>query len=278
MFERHHVHTFYALIFNYLSAFLCGMLNQKIFYADFKFEMSKMAWLLTGIEGVLFITVFYWIAQTTRYFGMSVASVANKMSLVFPVMTSHILFNEPMGVFRWVGLAMALLSVYLVTYTKDNTHFSNTKKLVFPLLVFIGSGIVDSIINYSNKTYVQLPEQQLVFSSFVYAFALITGLMYWSVFPADKNTGKKFYFQENYNLKNTIIAGLLLGIPNFYNLFFIIQSLNSGVFLSGQIFLILNLSNVIVSALVGFFFFKEKLLSWNWLGIAAAISAIVLMK
>lgn len=277
LFEKNKVHTFYALIFNYLSAFICGIINQKVFYPDIKIYMSQESWVLTSIEGVLFITVFYWIAQTTKHYGMSVASVANKMSLVFPVVTSYILFNEPMNTIKWAGLLLALFSVYLVTYTK-NISLNNSGKFIFPLLVFVGSGVVDSIINYGNKTYVRSNEQQLMFASFVYAFALITGLLFLKIIPPDKTSGKRFYHQNSYRWKSTILLGLLLGVPNYYNLFFIIQSLNSHVLLSGQIFLILNLSNVIVSSLVGVFIFKEKLLWLNWMGITGAVCAILLMK
>lgn len=278
MFEKAKVHIFYALIFNYLSAFVCGVANAYIFYSNVFFELDMAAWIMIIMEGMLFITVFYWIAQTTKYYGMSIASVANKMSLVFPVISAHILLNESMNVVKWLGLLMALFAVYMVVYNSSVKSTKFDSKIIYPILVFIGSGIVDSIINYGNKTYFQKGEQQLIFASFVYLVALLTGLFYLKIIPSDKSTRKKFYYQENFNWKNTALLGSLLGIPNFYNLFFIIQALNTRILPGGQIFLILNLSNVIVSALVGVLLFKEKLKWINWLGIFAAICAIILMS
>lgn len=271
-------HVFYALIFNYLSAFVCGILNKLFFYSQVKMEIGKEAWVLTVTEGILFITVFYWMAQTTKYYGLSVTAVANKMSLIFPVMTAYLIFNEPMDGLKWSGLLLALISIYLVTYSGDEKQVVNQKKIIFPILVFIGSGIIDSIINYSNKTYIQETHQQLVFTTFVYLFALLTGLVYMKIGPSDKNSGKKFYYQESFSWKNTISLGILLGIPNFYNLFFIIQALNSRIFLSSQIFLILNLSNIVLSTVVGVFFFNEKKKWINWIGILTALLSIWMIK
>ncbi|RME15704.1 MAG: hypothetical protein D6799_05730 [Bacteroidetes bacterium] len=271
-------HVFYALIFNYLSAFVCGILNKLFFYSQVKMEIGKEAWALTVMEGILFITVFYWMAQTTKYYGLSVTAVANKMSLIFPVMTAHLIFKEPMDGLKWLGLLLALISIYLVTYNGDEKQVVNRKKIIFPILVFIGSGIIDSIINYGNKTYIQGAHQQLVFTTFVYLFALLTGLVYMKIVPADKNGGKKFYYQESFSWKNTIFLGILLGIPNFYNLFFIIQALSSGILLSSQIFLILNLSNIVLSTIVGVFFFNEKKKWINWLGILTALLSVGMIR
>lgn len=276
--EYQRAHTFYALIFNYLSAFVCGITNVFLFNKHANLSMSIGGWVLTMVEGVLFITVFYWMAQTTKHYGMSVTSVANKMSLIFPVVSAFILFDEPIGWIKWLGLLLALLSVYMVTYTDTKEGITGHRnKIIYPLLVFVGSGIVDSIINYGNKTYVTTNDNQLMFTSFVYLFALLTGLMYLKIIPPDKNTHKRFYHQESFSWKSTVFLGLLLGIPNFYNLFFIIQALNSKIFLSSQIFLILNVSNIIVSALTGVLLFKEHMGWINWIGIVFAILSIVLV-
>ncbi|MCX7728854.1 MAG: DMT family transporter [Bacteroidia bacterium] len=278
LFDATQTHVFYALILNYFSAFICGITNAYIVSENIIFEIPREAWILTVIEGVMFITVFYWIAQTTKYFGISVASVANKMSLVFPVISAHILFQEPMDTIQWVGLLLAVLSVYLVTYRDKQKRIHHLNKTVYPVLVLIGSGIIDSIINYGNKTYISQNEQQLLFSSFVYLFALITGVCYVFILPTDKKTQKKFYYQDAFSWKNTILLGLLLGIPNYFNLYFIIQSLNSKVLLSGQIFLILNLGNIVLSTLVGILLFKEKIKWINWLGIGCATVSMFLIK
>ncbi len=272
LFEKTNAHTLYALLFNYLSAFVCGLLNRYLYLPDTSFSLSKEAWILTATEGILFITVFYWIAQTTKYYGIAVTSVANKMSLIFPVLSAHFIFGEPLGLYRWIGLSMAILSFWLTTYSNTDKPYQYAGKIFFPILVFVGSGIIDTLINYGNKTSIDTPGKQMIFTTFVYGFALITGFVY---LKADH---QKIFYKENFNWKSTFILGSLLGIPNFYNLFFIIQALNAHIFPSGQIFLILNLSNVITTAIVGLLIFKEKLNWINWLGMVCAVLAIFLVQ
>ncbi len=276
LFERYNVHTFYALMFNYASAFIFGIITKLVLLPHLTMYLSKSGWVLTIIEGILFITVFYWIAQTARYFGIAIASVSNKMSVVFPIIFASIFFNEQLGVIQWIGLFMALLSIYLVTYpnSTDNNVTIKTKNnslIILPIMVFIGSGIVDSLINYGNKTIIDTPDKQLVFSTFVYAFAFLAGLVYLKL---DK---KRVLHQENFNWLNTAILGILLGIPNFFNLYFIIKSLNTALYPSGQVFLILNLSNITLTTIVGILLLKEKLNWQNWAGIILSILVILSM-
>ncbi|GIV27048.1 MAG: hypothetical protein KatS3mg027_0862 [Bacteroidia bacterium] len=279
LFEIYNAHTFYGLIFNYISAFLTGLIysyfyfqNQYLDFFQAILSNSWNVWILTAVEGVLFISVFYWIAMTIKHYGMAVASVANKMSLIFPVISAYWLFNEYLNAYRWVGLVIAILSVYLTTYSSKKFSFSKTSYTLFPLLVFIGSGIIDSLINYGNKTFIDTIPEQLLFSTFVYLFALFTGFL---LLKLDKN---KFLQQQNFSWKHTMMLGFILGIPNFYNLVFIIKALNTHVLPSGQIFLILNLSNVISSSIIGYLIFKEKINKMNWLGILLAISSILLIQ
>lgn len=206
LFENYRAHTLYALMFNYLSAFLAGLWHGSLYlsskgssFFQSAFVLPKSVWGLTLTEGILFIIVFYWISQTIRYYGMAVASVANKMSLIFPVLSAHILFAEPLGFARWIGLAVAVLSVYMVTYSDDIKSISKTSNIIFPLLVFFGSGLVDSIINYGHKTYINTADKQLVFSTFVYLFALLTGFVLLL-------TQKKYFQQTNIRWTSTIIG------------------------------------------------------------------------
>ncbi len=278
LFERYKAHTFYGLIFNYSSAFLTGLTYSYFYFQTqhlnfFQTILSNTfnVWMLTVIEGILFISVFYWIAMTIQHHGLAVASVANKMSLIFPVLSAHWLFNESLNFFRWLGLGIAVISVYFTAYSSKNISFKKTSSLLFPLLVFIGSGIIDSLINYGNKTFIDTIPEQLLFSTFVYLFALFSGFLFLRL---DKN---KMLQQKNFSWKSTIVLGTILGLPNFFNLVFIIKALNTHILPSGQIFLILNLSNVISSALIGYFIFKETLMVLNWIGIILAMSSIFLI-
>jgi multidrug transporter EmrE-like cation transporter len=75
----------------------------------------------------------------------------------------------------------------------------------------------------------------------------------------------------------SILGGIVLGIPNYFSLYFLIKMLDSEVFESSTIFTIHNVAIVMVSTLVGIVFFKEKISFRNGIGIALALTAIFLV-
>ncbi|MBK7668019.1 MAG: hypothetical protein IPJ32_12200 [Sphingobacteriaceae bacterium] len=74
-----------------------------------------------------------------------------------------------------------------------------------------------------------------------------------------------------------MIGGIILGIPNYFSIFFILKSLEANIFTSAQLFPVLNISNVVLTALVGFLVFKEKLSAQNLLGVLLAVISILLI-
>ena len=75
----------------------------------------------------------------------------------------------------------------------------------------------------------------------------------------------------------SILGGIVLGIPNYFSLYYLIKMLDSEVFESSTIFTIHNVAIVMVSTLVGIVFFKEKISIRNGIGIALALTAIFLV-
>jgi drug/metabolite transporter (DMT)-like permease len=74
-----------------------------------------------------------------------------------------------------------------------------------------------------------------------------------------------------------IVAGVILGIPNYFSLYYLIKMLDSEVFESSTIFTIHNVAIVMVSTLVGILLFKERISMRNAIGIALALIAIFLV-
>ncbi len=83
--------------------------------------------------------------------------------------------------------------------------------------------------------------------------------------------------QEKIELKN-ILASITLGVPNFLSFYFLILALtaygNSGAF----VYPLYNIGVILVSALVAFVFFKEKLTTLNKIGLLLAVVAIGLIS
>lgn len=251
-----------AIVINYISACLIGVIttskpvvinqiiNEKWFYGAL-------------VLGLMFIAIFNIMAITAQKNGLSVASVATKMSVVIPVVFGILVYHENLNVALIVGILLALVSVYL-TSSKSNTVSNLKRNLKLPIILFIGSGIIDAAIKFFQTNYMALDDIS-IFSACIFCFAALIGIIQLII--------KK---RLSFDFK-ILLGGIVLGLVNFGSLYFIIKSLQLEGWSSATVFTLNNVGIVMSSSLVGKFFFKEQLLFKNWLGIFIAVVAIIII-
>lgn len=265
LYSVHKVETFYAIIVNYLTACAVGLL---LFEGEFTLrEIPRKSWFPgTLFLGMLFILIFNLMARTSQRLGVSVASVATKMSLVVPVLIGVFLYKEQLGLLKITGILLALAAVYFASI-KETPKDMKLRALSLPLLVFLGSGIIDSSIKYLQEYHVDNSEFPL-FSAFIFAAAALTGIVIvlsrWNRNPL------------SVNLRN-IIGGIALGVPNFFSIYFLLRALQNTTLNSASVFTLNNVAIVMFTTLAGILLFKEKISKKNWGGIIMAILSIVLV-
>ena len=74
-----------------------------------------------------------------------------------------------------------------------------------------------------------------------------------------------------------ILGGIVLGIPNYYSMEFLLKALQTEGLESSTLFTINNVSIVILTTVFALVFFKEKLIKKNWIGIGLAVISILLV-
>ena len=265
LFDTYKVQTLYAIITNYVVACLVGLFlyegNVDVV------QLTSTSWYWGPIAlGVLFITIFNLMAKSTQVSGVSVTSVATKMSLVIPVVVGVVIYKEELSLLQIIGIVLALLAVYLSSQ-KEKGITINRKDLLLPLLVFLGSGIIDTSIKYFEEEH--LTDQEIpIFSSMVFGCAALTGLVFIGI--------KSFKTPLKINFKN-ILGGIALGVPNYFSIFFLIRALRSDMLNSAAVFTLNNVAIVMLSTVLGILLFKERLRPKNWGGVALAILSIVLV-
>ena len=267
LFEKFQINIFQAIVVNYCIAFTTGILsyNGTITIS----QLPNLDWFYyTLILGALFIIVFNLMGITTQKSGLSVVSVATKMSVVVPVLFGLLYYNESLGAVKLIGIAIALIAVYLTSNKSKQGISVNRKSIVLPILVFIGSGIIDTSIKFLEDTYVANNDVPL-FSAIIFLAAAVIGFIF--IIIQIIRGSFKFEFKN-------IIAGICLGVPNYFSIYFLVKTLRSDILESSGIFAINNVSIVALSTFAGIFIFKEKLIRKNWIGIALAILSIVLIS
>jgi len=261
LFDTYKINTLQAIVFNYFTAFTIGILSHEsvINYS----ELPNKPWFIGAIIlAVLFISVFNVMAITSQKNGVSVAAVSGKMAVVIPVFFGVFLYQEYLSILKITGIILALFAVYFITL---KSKLDNIKKasLIFPILLFLGAGIIDTTIKFVQTNYVASTDTDL-FSGVLFGLSGVFGIIIYSIKPSP------------IFLKNGI-AGVILGVINYYSVYYLLKALDIKNIPSAIVFSINNVSIVALSTILGLFIFKEKLSSKNWLGIGIAIISILLI-
>jgi drug/metabolite transporter (DMT)-like permease len=268
LFARYSINTLQAIVVNYFVACTCGIIGYQN-----SIEISaipKYDWFYYTVAlGALFIIVFNLMATTTQRSGLSVVSVATKMALVIPIGFGLWYYQEPLGPFKAIGIILALAAVYLVSVKNRSGVILQNRNLMFPVLVFFGSGLIDTSLNFLQNDFIKDKSLIPLFSSTIFMTAGVIGIM---VLVVQKIKGVLFLEYKN------IIAGVVLGIPNYFSIYFLVKALRSNLLDSSGIFTINNVAIVIISTLLGIVFFKEQLSLKNWIGIILAVISIALVS
>ncbi|WP_298778638.1 EamA family transporter [uncultured Polaribacter sp.] len=254
-----------AIFVNYIVAFTMGFTLDKSSFSIS--EVPNQPWFFGAVcLGALFVSIFFVMAMTSQKNGVSVASVAGKMSVVIPVFFGVFLYSESVTFLKIVGIVIALFAVYF-TSAKEEKSVNKNAGLLFPILLFFGSGAIDTILKYVEVTFVP-KEDVSVFSGSLFGIAAVFGFIILLIKTIKKRTP--------FGVKN-IIAGIVLGIPNYYSIVFLIKALQADSFESSTLFTINNVGIVILSTIIGVLLFKEKFTFKNKIGIVLAIFGIIIV-
>ena len=267
-FGKYGVNNLQAIIVNYFTA---GTLSLIVAHNnDIKINLPEIIYstyiIPSLIIGFLFIVTFNLLAFGTQKIGIAISTVANKMSMIIPVIIGISLFSEKLGMFKLIGIALAISAIYM-TSTKSGKLSFDKKFLPIILLIFFGQGMADGTLSWAQKFSINDENTPLFFAS-VFLIAGILGSVF-LIYETIKN-GFKLEFKN-------LIWGIGLGIPNYLTLHFFVRSLQSPIFESSQVFPIVNMGVIVLTALAGILLFREKLSFFNWGGILVAVLAISLI-
>jgi hypothetical protein len=264
------MNTLHAIIVNYLVCVISGLvfLGDKIRY--FSTDAGFREWHVYGIIlGFLFIYTFFRMSRTAQEISVSASSMASKLALVLPVIFSLLILQrsaKSYDIWNYAGIIITIPALILASWPEKDTNGGKLwGRLALPFSVFILSGIIDTSLNFFNARFEQDP-QFVFFPLLVFLTASVTGFLY------TKGKGEKSKWQ----LKS-VIGGIYLGIPNFFSLYFLLETLKifnqDGAF----IFPFSNLGTIILSSLAAFFMFGEKMNSIRISGLLLACFAIFLL-
>lgn len=268
--ERLRLNAFQVIVFNYITCVTTG----SVFNGRFPVTSSSIQepWLIwAGVMGILFISLFTVVAATAQHVNVAVASVAYKLSLVIPFIFSIYLYNEKVTALKITGIVVALAAVILTCWPskKENQQASKAKWLliVLPLILFVGSGLLDTMIKYVEQAFLNDSNKNDYLVS-AFASAAIVGiiLLAWQLVTR----------RQTFTWK-AVLMGIAIGIPNYFSIWCLVQVLKAFPDSSSIIIPINNMGIVLFGTVVAWLVFKEKLSGINWTGVILSLAAIALI-
>ena len=261
------IHNLQAIVVNYVVCVITGIMYTGSPSILFSVDYASPTGLIAGVMGILFIAGFYSASLTSQLIGVSVTSVASKMSLVIPVLFSLFFMkieSKDFSFLNYTGIILAVVSIYLASIRKESTKNSTGYLLLLPFAVFAFGGAIDTLINYSNHVYLTT-ENQESFPIILFAFAAAIGIIILII------------QKRKLEIKN-LLGGICLGIPNFFALLFIFKALSVFENNGAVFFPIYNVGIIIASTLGAMIIFKEKLNKINYLGLTLSMIALYLLS
>lgn len=263
LFPQYKVDNLVAVIVNYFTATTLGLLMMD---TDILGVISRPWFPIAFCMGVFFIFIFLLMAESSQINGISNTSVANKMSLIIPVIAGIFLYSESITWVIVVGIILALVSVILTSVKEKSMRLSKNGTFIL-ILIFFGSGLIDIMMKYMQHHYLS-ENEGAAFVMVIFMAAAIFGLLWMLISQRDRF--------RNFN-RASIIGGIALGIPNFGSIYFLILALEKSGLQSSVLYPINNMGIVGFSALLGIIIFREKISFINFIGILLAIAAIALI-
>lgn len=281
-YPQYRVNSFHAIVFNYYSCVATGLVLTPNLSVFANVDWTSQGTILTLSLGGLFVIAFTLIGLTAQKVSVTAASLAGNMSLVIPVLFGLFVFrnnNKDFTLLNYSGLFLALAALALgaiqTSVKQDNKNpgaqkpeKASTFLWIFPILTFFASGTNNTLINFLSSSYYEAGESTL-FMIIACTGAILIGsvmLLYRILLNKERLTLR------------SVLGGLILGIPNFLSLYFLLKALADFGNSAAYVFPIYNILTMLVSSLAAWMVYRERLNNYNRIGLLVAVIAILLIS
>ncbi len=220
------------------------------------------------IQGGLLICCFFLMGLTTRNQGVSVASLASRLSVVIPIFAAFFLYADSFSQTKGTGIILAVLALYLSSRKNNDTEVLSKRKSILPLILFAGFGIHSTLLKFVQNNYLDdISYHAYVMAAFLAAFLISLFILIIRTIQTRKALPLKH-----------IVSGLILGCVNYGSVYFLVKTLSIPGWESSQVFPTLSIAVVGTSSISAMLLFKEKLHKKIILAIILGAAAIILVN
>lgn len=213
--------------------------------------------------GFLFFLGFFVFAVAVSTAGASLAAVSSRLSVIIPVGLSVIIFNEIPSLFQSAGIILALVTIVLFYFSirKFSSGRFNKRDYFYLILLLAAIGVNDFCFKIFQN-WRPADEKNffifiIFFSAFIYSFSYVL-------------------FKKIRIDRRTVLTGLLLGIPNVFSSYFMLDALNS--LPAVIVYPSINIGIIVLTTSAAFLIWNENLNVYGWWAMALGIASIFLLS
>lgn len=212
-----------------------------------------------AINGFFYMISLVIMQQNIKRNGVVLPSVFSRLGgLVVPLGVAIVLFSEIPKTTQTIGSVLALLSILVISYEKQQTK-AGAKWLLF--LMFITDGMAAVMSKVFEQTANQVLSDHFLLYTFAAALILCIAVI--------------LYNKEKIGMID-VVYGICVGVPNFFASRFMLQALVE--LPAVVVYPIRGVGGIVLIALVGVLFFKEKLKKHQWLAMIVVLAAVALLN
>ncbi len=264
LFPKYKIDTFQAIVSNYFVAFICGVLVVgKLPVISDLYDAKLLYW--TILIGIMCISLFVIMGYSSQQNGVDKTSVAVKMSLALTVIVMAFVYKEIPSFWKIIGFIIAIAAILLISIEKKIDSKTTSVNYYYLIWLFVGSSFLDFLLSYvrevntTNYSEAFITAFGFLFAGLIGVFLLIIGIL-----------RKKITFSSK-----SWLAGIVLGIPNYFSIYFLIRSYSTCPWDKGIVLCVMNIGVVTLTALFGIILFKESTKIKKIIGLLCALLAIV---
>ena len=269
LFKRFNLDNHQALAWNYAMAAGLGYVMSAI-HGPLTSPVSEAWFPLSLLTGFWFILTYVLMTVSSQRSGVTVTSLSSKLSVVIPTLFGILVLKERLGIVSAIGIALALVALFLVVSKKNKDDVVADKAkpsaliILLPIFIFFGTGIGDVLMKITETANQSSDMTPMI--AFIYLVSFLFGVIL-VIFDLAKGKTKWQW--------KSALGGIVLGAVNFFSTYSIYHAMR--VFDNVVLFPIYNIGVVSLTALIGLVFFREKLTWKNYLGLVLAIIAVLLI-
>ena len=247
-FARRRIDLLSAIVINYVVCVAIGY-SSSMASISIASMFGRNWYPFSVIQGGLLVACLFLIGWTTARQGVSIASLATRLSVAIPTVIAFFLYDDAVTTLKIIGILAALTALYL-SGVEDAQKTALLPAISWlPFILFVGFGVHSALIKFVQARFLDSTAYHAYVMASFLAALLISGLVL---------TGR--ILKRQYAPKwQDLTAGLILGFTNYGAVYCLLRALSVPGWQSSQLFPTISIAVVGLSSLGAWVVFNERL-------------------